>query len=45
MAETEELAEHNLGELKEGLGDTEQRVGVGMLSLLIFLSLMGTGRI
>ena len=29
MAETEELAEHNLGELKEGLGNTEQRVGVG----------------
>ena len=38
VAETEELAEHNLGELKEGLGDTEQRVGVGMLSWLIFLS-------
>ena len=38
MAETEELAEHNLGELKEGLGDTEQRVGVGMLLWLIFLS-------
>ena len=43
MAATEELANHDLGEPEEGLGNTEQSVGVGMLSWLIFLSGVGTG--
>ena len=33
VAETEELAEHDSGEQGEGLGNTEQSVGVGMLKL------------
>ena len=45
MAETEELANYDLGEPEEGLGNTEQSVGVRMLLWLIFLSGVGTGRV